>query len=427
MVQLHGLIQFTCVRALSIILTSSVLTFSQLAHTKAIYPGDIVGRDLNYPLLGYLGHVGIAMGDALASSAPLVIEVLNKKPAIQINRLLDFKQQSKYWGSRYGIGDNADGTRRALAEANHQRWLCPTYTNSTAYTIGKSDPKTGQIITCGVWRCDTLVAWSFFSAGYPELMNYPIMLPRNIFQRFPYVNQETRALAQAPFLPLEKNIDLTQRDITIDNLAMSHEADVIPKFLAMYKTTEHEELKTKLRQGMMIYYQNNKKQLDTMPEVRATLKQFYASAFNTPDTAGMMMRGYIDFHTPDEILTNTDKINHHLEYVEPHTRLGLQHNLAYTSQALEALYIPSTIAMLQAYNRSDLDDMFFGLTTLSHQHLKLPASIQAIKIYMGHVAQKYTQPHISSREHASLSTRANPNDPYFNLAKASFYELSHLL
>jgi hypothetical protein len=427
MVRLHGLNQFTCVRALSIILTSSALTLSQHAHTKAIYPGDIVGRDLNYPLLGYLGHVGIAMGDALTSSASLVIEALNKKPVIQINTFLEFKKQSKYWGSRYGIGDNADGTRRALAEANHQRWLCPTYTDSTAYTIGKSDPKTGQIITCGVWRCDTLVAWSFFSAGYPELMNQHIMLPRNIFHRFPYINQETRALAQAPLLPLDKSTPMTKHGILIDNLAMSHEADVIPKFLAMYKTAEHEELKTKLRQGMMIYYQNNKKQLDTMPEVHAALKQFYASAFNTTDAAGMMLRGYIDFHTPGEILTNTDKINHQLEYVEPHTRLGLKHNLAYTSQALEALYIPSIITMLKTYNRADLDDMFFGLTTLSYQHLKLPASIQHIKLYMGHVAQKYIQPHLLNREHASLSTRPNPNDPYFNMAKTSFYELSHLL
>ena len=355
-----------------------------------------------------------------------MIEVLNKTPVIQINSLIDFKKQSKYWGSRYGIGDDADGTRRALTEANHQRWLCPTYTDSTSYTIGESNPKTGQIIKCGVWRCDTLVAWSFFSAGYPELIDQHIMLPRHIFHRFPYLNQETRALAQAALLPLDNNIPMTKHGIFIDNLAMSHETDVIPKFLALYKATENEALKTKLCQGMMIYYQNNQQQLGAMPDVRAALKQFYADAFHTKPS-DMMIRGYIDFHTPHEILAHTDKINHQLKQLEPHARLGLQHNLAYTSQALETLYIPSIISMLKQYNRSDLDDMFFGLTTMSYQHLKLQASIQEIKIYMGQVTQKYTQPHLSSHKHAFLSASPNLNDPYFNIAKASFNELSSLL
>lgn len=32
---------------------------STVAHARKIYPGEIMGRDLNYPGLGWLGHVGI--------------------------------------------------------------------------------------------------------------------------------------------------------------------------------------------------------------------------------------------------------------------------------------------------------------------------------------------------------------------------------
>ena len=33
---------------------------SSTAHAKKIYPAEIMARDLNYPGLGWLGHVGIA-------------------------------------------------------------------------------------------------------------------------------------------------------------------------------------------------------------------------------------------------------------------------------------------------------------------------------------------------------------------------------
>src|SRR5581483_12394407 len=47
---------------------------------------------------------------------------------------------------------------------------------------------TGRPTKCGKWRCDTFVAWSFFSAGYYQLMNNKIMLPRAVFNSFPYGN-----------------------------------------------------------------------------------------------------------------------------------------------------------------------------------------------------------------------------------------------
>jgi hypothetical protein len=234
---------------------------------------------------------------------------LKKQPVIQINDIFFFKAISPYWGSRYGIGDYSHGTSAALIEANHQRWWCPTYTDSTAYTIGEGNPRTGQIYKCGVWRCDTMVAWSFFSAGYYQLMQGIIMLPRKIFYAFPYVNNESLSSTHAsglnppmileserqfetltsdelntmPYeefvsiadIPLnqetpthleaewrfanDENVNNIKRGIFIDRLAMSNEEDVIPRFLKMHAEIDVDELKTKIIQGLMIHYQSNMK------------------------------------------------------------------------------------------------------------------------------------------------------------------------
>lgn len=112
----------------------SIFSFNSV-NAKPAYPGDVLGRNLDYPGLGPLGHVGIATGDNLGTKAWVVIEALKAKPVIQINDIFFFKAKSPYWGSRYGIGDYSHGTNAALVEANHQRWWCPTYTDSTAYTI----------------------------------------------------------------------------------------------------------------------------------------------------------------------------------------------------------------------------------------------------------------------------------------------------
>lgn len=77
-------------------------------------------------------------GDDVGLPTQLIIEVLNEapKPVVQFNSFSNFISRSKYWGSRYGIGDYSTGTYNALVEANRQGWWCPSYTTSTAYVIG---------------------------------------------------------------------------------------------------------------------------------------------------------------------------------------------------------------------------------------------------------------------------------------------------
>jgi hypothetical protein len=54
-------------------------------------------------------------------------------------------------------------------------------------SIGQGDVIWGTPIKCGGWRCDTYAWWAFYSAGYNT--GGSIMLPRVIFNSFPYYNK----------------------------------------------------------------------------------------------------------------------------------------------------------------------------------------------------------------------------------------------
>lgn len=79
-----------------------IVAISSVTHAKKIYPAEIMGRDLNYPGLGWLGHVGIATANTIGENANLVIEILHVPVVGQLNILSNFKARSAYWGSKYG-------------------------------------------------------------------------------------------------------------------------------------------------------------------------------------------------------------------------------------------------------------------------------------------------------------------------------------
>ncbi len=56
--------------------------------------GDIVGRDLNFPLLGPIGHVGI-----WNKGTGEIIEMLDESPALQGNTISSFRSRAQFWGS----------------------------------------------------------------------------------------------------------------------------------------------------------------------------------------------------------------------------------------------------------------------------------------------------------------------------------------
>lgn len=73
---------------LAVSMTITGLSASE-AFAKKIFPAEIMARDLNYPGLGWLGHVGIATANmmdpgGMNQNASQVIEILNESVVGQI-------------------------------------------------------------------------------------------------------------------------------------------------------------------------------------------------------------------------------------------------------------------------------------------------------------------------------------------------------
>lgn len=443
-----------------------LMSFSDPVNARPVVSGDIVGRDLLIWGLGWAGHVAMVTGDNVGQSSSLLIEAMqDAKPyAIVLNNLGLFKQQSKYWGSRYGIGDYASGTRAALVEINHQRWWCPSYTSSTAYKIGQGVPTTGQIISCGEWRCDTLVSWGFYSAGYPQIMNNKVILPTIVFNTFPFQNNglledsdtnnppllvqsdkifsdlsadELNTMSYEEFeliadIPMEQatpthiaaewryandpHINDIKRGIFIDRLSMSNEQDVIPRFIKMYEETKIPEIKRKLIIGTVIYYQSHNDQVNSSQD-RELLRTFYKKLLDEQlavDSSDMAVRGFIHFYSSKEIIDNRQLIDKQFSGMDHRSLLSLKLELSHKSKELEAIYFPSIIEMLKKDNSSDLNEMFFGLTKMGWRHLHNKESVELIKNYVKFSSSKYEN-----------QAFADNNDPYFIAAKQTYTELKN--
>ena len=442
-----------------IILSLGLLT-SNISSAKDMFAGDIVGRELNSSGLKWAGHVALATSETMNTTAYLVIEALDTSPHIQLNSISQFKQMSPYWGSRYGIGDYAQGTRNALIEASNQRWWCPKYTIFPTYTIGDGNLLTGKATRCGEWRCDTFVAYSYMHAGYPQLIGFlPTILPKRVFSAFPYANsqllpednivnpyesdkdfnsvkaeelnqmslEELQAVAVLPvdqetpqhirkewILAKSNKLKNIYRGFFIDGLTRIKSNHTIPKFIKMYDDETDNVIKDKIIGATMIYYQSNV-DIDKSSDDRTLLINFYKKLLDTklnPEAAHDVVRGYVDLNPPEDVLSNTKLINKQFDDIEPHLLLGLKMQLAHKSIELERIYIPSITKMLTHANSSDLDEMFFGITKLSYKHLRDPVSLHNIKAYMDSVSTKYSAPAISSSK-----------DVYFGVAAESFRSL----
>ena len=137
--------------------------------------GDVVGLDLNYPLLGWLGHLGLWDG------ARIVEVVSGTTNAIRLTTLSTFKSTSTYWGTAsariptydvYGCflsscpdrrltswGGQVEtvNTRYAIAKRAYQAYLIgANYTTTAEYRPAIAGDAYYPPIR-GVYRCDTFV------------------------------------------------------------------------------------------------------------------------------------------------------------------------------------------------------------------------------------------------------------------------------
>lgn len=198
---------------------------SNVNAALAIYPAEIIGRDLNIFGAGWAGHVGITTAPNLYQDAYQVIEVLqNADPIIQVNLISAFKTITPYWGSRYGIADRGMNALKILREANFQKDLgCATYTIWADYMPSKGgyDGTVPHPTYCGHFRCDTFVNYTFNWGSYTlptynppgEIKKHTI--PQYVFNAFPKGNQD------GPYSMSKPNLTTTQSsntDISINKI-----------------------------------------------------------------------------------------------------------------------------------------------------------------------------------------------------------------
>lgn len=457
---------------LGITLTLATITCSPL-YAKKIYPAEIMGRDLLIPGLGWAGHVGIATTNMMSpagmgNNADQVIEVLNENPVGQVNSISNFKSRSKYWGSKYGVADRGVLGYNILVEANHQRWWCPKYTNDTNYHIGSGIPTTGQVIECGTWRCDTFSWWAFYSQGLDTMPGH-VWLPRNMFNFFPYFNDErfsaessqqpseilaTKSLEKVTAedlneMPFEEfqmimdtppahyvtapstvhmqfaynsNLNDVKRGIMIDRLiADDNEPDLVKKLLNLYNETDNVEVRNKIVQGLMLYNQRHRNNKSFVKNDQPLLKAFFTELLDSKSLNSKMaddaIRGFIDTHSSEEIMMNLDKIDKWLPTTGHYSSIMLKYTLVHKSKELQRIYIKSIVAELRKANNSDLDSYLFGPLSMGYQgtgkNLLEPESKQVVVDYLKAVRYKYTPQGI----------KAAPNDTHRNTTAPYYFEL----
>ena len=403
-------------------------------------------------------------------NANQVIEILDEIPVAQINTIPHFKSRSKYWGSKYGVADRSIMGYRVLAEANHQRWLCPKYTSDTTYHIGSENPVTGQILECGTWRCDTYVWWAFYSQGL-DTMPGRVWLPRKLFNHFPYASDEsspleipsesltmtthnalenitTEALNAMPHEAFQAIMDAPpshyvtspstvqlqfaydptlhdiKRGIMIDRLiAEDVETDLVKKLLHLYDETDQSEVKHKIVQGLMLYNQRHKNIASYTHHEHPLLKAFFAELLNAKSLHSKMaddvIRGYIETHAPEEIMVNRGNIDKWLSNVDHYSSIMLKYTLVHQSKALQQIYIKSIVDELREANSADLDSYLFGPLSIGYQHsgenLLEPTVRQMIIDYLKEVRPKYTSQDI--KVHLTNPHRSITAPYYFKLIK----------
>ena len=450
-----------------------LVAITPASYAKKTVPSDVIGRSLNYPGMGWLGHVGIAtrqMMDPSGMSTPAnqVIEILNEPVIGQINTIDNFKKRSSYWGSKYGVIGSPQQGYNVLVEANHQRWWVREYTSNSDYRIAQGNPHTGEIIVTGRWRCDTYVWWAFYSQGV-DTMPGRVWLPTTLFNFFPYSNDE-RLKIEAPEassgiladssldnvtaeelneMSLDKfqiimdaplrtpsnyvapistymrfayddSLNDIKRGAMIDKItSKASDIDLVSKLLRLYEETDREEVKNKIVSGLMFHVQG---ELREHPNVRdkELLRGFFHRLIGeklNQRCADWATMGFIDTHTADEALQNLDKIDAQLAAATHPASITLKYKLVHKSKELQSIYIKSIVDELREVDDSDLDSYFFGPLAIGYQgtgkNLLEPESKQIVVNYLDGVRYKYT----------SKGIKANPGDFHRGTTAPYYFEL----
>lgn len=411
-------------RKIEILAFSAMIFFiNSTIHAKSIYPAEVVGRDLNYLGLGWMGHVGVTMAATIDDVAPWVVEVLNDpNRVVQVNYISNFKRQSPYWGSRYGIANNRVRTLMVLREANAQRCLRSNYTLTSIFWPAKGNMDGYSTDTCkteimGQFRCDTFMVYTFSVGGYTVLRGGSL-LPKNVFASFPYGNgdgpyavshqnesnkekfnnnynlddispTDLNRLNQEDFISVidrpenAKNADIDdkiwnlyknnkiedfdKKYFLLDYLGGVAGPNLLPEIIDEYSRTSNPDLKHMLLRSTQSIYTREFRLKNDLSK-REVLINFYLDLLNQDSSskklplidAQIISTGLIDIASTEIVLGNIKKINSIFERAQPYEQIGFKCNLMLDIKLLENTYIPEIIELLTKENNRQLDERFFS-------------------------------------------------------------------
>ncbi len=126
-----------------------------------------------------------------------VIEAMSVAPHIQQNTIEDFKSRSKYWGSKGGlISPKSIESYQVANRMVRQYYACPAYSYTWQWIEGKITPNATPI-SCGLFRCDTLVNYAY---AFDQRYSLPT-----------YDTKWTSPLAIYNYFPLETDLLVPER------------------------------------------------------------------------------------------------------------------------------------------------------------------------------------------------------------------------
>ncbi|STX81544.1 Uncharacterised protein [Legionella busanensis] len=163
---------------------SFIVISSHIFAKVPSFVGDLVGRDLIGA--GPVGHVGIASAPDYRMRPTVVLEAMNSAPHIQENGINDFKSRSKFWGSKGGlIPPQSIESYTVANRIVRQYFACPEYTITWRWIEGQID-NNAKPISCGLFRCDTLVNYAYGNGAW-KLPTYDTVwtTPLAIYNYFP--------------------------------------------------------------------------------------------------------------------------------------------------------------------------------------------------------------------------------------------------
>lgn len=184
-------------------------------HSDISCLGDVVGRDLNVPVISSAGHVGITvdintLDQAKKDLSSVIVEVLNEIPAIQFNTLTSFKNSSpNYWGAKYNLPNYSNMTIEQVEtikiEAADQANYDPTYTFSwfwypggpttkIIYDLNKMSWVEKLVNVHGRFRCDAFVYYLYQNLGI-TIPYSGLMTPKAIYDAFTSVRDNDPVLS----------------------------------------------------------------------------------------------------------------------------------------------------------------------------------------------------------------------------------------